>query len=125
MSNIKPIEFPQVKIVDKVWGREEWLVNNDDFCGKKLIFNEGTKLSLHMHHEKHELFYLESGKLIFRYHDYNEVLLKERLMLPGDMVYIPQCNFHSVEALVDSVIIEISSHHEDSDSYRLTRSSQK
>lgn len=42
----------------------------------------------------------------------------EELMLPGDFIRIVPGVSHRFSGLEDSVIIESSTHHEDSDSYR-------
>ena len=38
-----------MKIVEKGWGRETWLHNDEKYCGKILFFNAGKKCSLHYH----------------------------------------------------------------------------
>ncbi len=46
----------------KVWGREEWLVNTDKYCGKFLNVDKGYRSSIHHHRNKDETFYLLEGK---------------------------------------------------------------
>jgi len=45
----------------------------------------------------------------------------EKILNVGDIVDIPQCCPHQVEALEKSVIVEISSTHHDFDSYRVEK----
>ena len=54
-----------VKKVEKDWGYELWLANNEteNYCGKILYIKEGYKGSMHFHSEKHETFYILEGKL--------------------------------------------------------------
>ena len=53
----------EIKFVPKGWGHEKWIVNNDEYCGKLLFFEEGKRCSWHYHKIKDETFYLQSGKL--------------------------------------------------------------
>ena len=99
------------KEVKKVWGKEIWIVNRD-YCGKKLILNKGFRCSMHYHKLKDETFYLLSGKVLL------EIGIKRRIMLPGDSMLIKPYQKHRFTGLEDSEIIEFSTHHDDSDSYR-------
>jgi sugar/nucleoside kinase (ribokinase family) len=58
---------------------------------------------------------LEDINVKFPYVQKNEDLYS------GDIVDIPQFNPHKIEAIKESTIIEISTHHEDSDSYRIAK----
>lgn len=109
-----------VHFVEKVWGHEEWIVNTEKYCGKKLVFNEGYRLSMHYHKVKDETFYLLSGKILLET-EY-EGQKQERIMTPGDVQRILPNMLHRVTALQDSVVVEFSTHHEDEDSYRITPS---
>jgi mannose-6-phosphate isomerase-like protein (cupin superfamily) len=54
-----------MKKVDKLWGWELWIENNEKYCGKK-IFNNGkwsSKGNFHYHPIKDETFYILEGKL--------------------------------------------------------------
>ena len=48
------------KKVDKEWGHELWLANNEkeDYCGKILFIKKDCSTSLHFHSKKHEAFYI-------------------------------------------------------------------
>jgi len=100
-----------VKEVKKVWGKELW-VENREYCGKKLLLNRGFRCSLHHHKKKEETFYLIRGKILMEVGD------KKWIMKPEDSVYIPPNTWHRFTGLTNAQIIEFSSHHEDSDSYR-------
>jgi mannose-6-phosphate isomerase-like protein (cupin superfamily) len=109
------------KVVEKGWGQELWIVNNDKYCGKILKFNSGSKFSMHYHVDKEETFYVLKGHLVLKYYDLSNAEEKIEHIYCGDVVDIPQYNPHKIEALEDSSIIEISTHHEDSDSYRIAK----
>src|SRR3989338_8144132 len=99
------------KEVPKVWGKEVWIVNKD-YCGKKLVLNKGYRCSIHHHKIKDETFYIIKGKVLL------EANNKSAIMLPGDSILIEPKTKHRFTGLEDSEIIEFSTHHEDSDSYR-------
>jgi mannose-6-phosphate isomerase-like protein (cupin superfamily) len=106
----------QMLVVQKVWGQEEWIVNNDQYCGKRLLLNKGWQCSLHFHKIKYETFYLQSGLVQM------ELGITSFRMAPGDVVDIQPFAHHRFMGLEDSVIIEFSTHHDDADTYRLEES---
>jgi quercetin dioxygenase-like cupin family protein len=108
------------KIVPKGWGEEEWIVNNDLYCGKILRFQKGKRCSYHYHKIKNETFYLSKGRIEVSLGRVDYVLEKFQMKV-GDSLDIPVGLVHSVLALEDSEIIEFSTHHEDSDSYRVIK----
>src|SRR3989344_5609143 len=99
--------------VEKAWGKEIWMANNELYCGKKLILNMGKRCSLHYHKLKDETFYLESGRIFMEIGD------DKMFMNPGESIRVYPRTNHRFSGLEDSVIIEISLHHEDDDSYRI------
>ena len=107
--------------VKKGWGKEIWLANNNKYCGKILKFNAGSKFSMHYHVDKEETFYILDGHLKLKYFDLSNAEEKIQDLYSGDVVDIPQFNPHKIEAIKESTIIEISTHHEDSDSYRIEK----
>ncbi|MBI2452409.1 cupin domain-containing protein [Candidatus Pacearchaeota archaeon] len=101
-----------IKKIPKVWGSEEWIVNNDRYCGKILKLKKGFRSSLHYHKNKHETFFILSGEVLL------ELEGKNVVMKSGDVQTIEPLNKHRFTGLKNSKIIEFSTHHEDSDSYR-------
>ncbi len=104
------------KIVEKVWGSEEWIINTDKYCFKKLNLNKGFQCSIHFHKNKDETFIIESGKVLMEFDD------QTKLMMPGDKIRIMPGVKHRFSGVENSVIIEVSTHHEEDDSYRDTQS---
>ncbi|MBD3164398.1 cupin domain-containing protein [Candidatus Woesearchaeota archaeon] len=100
-----------IKIVPKAWGEEKWIVNRD-YCGKILILKKGFRCSMHHHKNKDETFYISKGKVLLEYDG------KKSIMKPGQAQLIEPNKKHRFTGLEDSEIIEFSTHHEDSDSYR-------
>ena len=90
------------KIVDKPWGREVWYAHNDLYAGKVLEVTAGHLLSLQLHEVKHETLFLQSGRMLFtRGEDVFE-------WTPGETIEIPPGTVHRMEAIEDSVILEVS-----------------
>ena len=94
--------FVQPKIVAKPWGREIWYAHQERYAGKLLEIVEGHALSLQKHEVKHETMYLLRGRL--------EVHLDgtDHQMRPGDCLTIRPGTVHRMEALEDSVLLEVS-----------------
>ena len=105
-----------VEMVPKLWGYEKWLENNDKYCCKLLSLKKGYQCSLHKHKIKDEMFFIIQG------HVRLEVGKKVMHMLPGSFVRITSGILHRFRGIEDSIIIEVSTHHEDSDSYRVEES---
>ncbi len=97
---------------EKSWGYEDWLVNNAFYCGKLLIFRAGGRTSMHHHVKKHETMFLRLGKMLVRFENHTVGLEV------GECVEIQRGQKHQLIAVEDSELIEVSTHHEDSDSYR-------
>ena len=104
------------KTVDKVWGKEEILVNTRQYCSKFLHLNKGFQCSLHYHKLKDETFYILSGRVSM------EVGGRTITMLPDMSVDVPHGAMHRFTGLEDSVILETSTQDFVSDSYRIENS---
>lgn len=110
-----------MQIVDKAWGREIIFANNDMYCGKLLVYDKaGTKGSMHFHMKKHETFYVQQGKFILRWIDTNSSRIYEETLHVGDTWVNKPGMPHQIESLTNnSIIFEVSTHHDDEDSYRV------
>jgi mannose-6-phosphate isomerase-like protein (cupin superfamily) len=113
---------PIIKYVKKGWGYEKWIVNKKEYCGKLLFFEEGKKCSWHVHKLKDEVFYLQSGRMIVRYSESDNIENAEEIILETGMnFYIYPGLRHQMEALENSELFEFSTEHFDSDSYRIIK----
>ena len=94
------------------------MVNNEKYCGKKMLIKQDYYCSYHMHKIKEETFYILEGEL--------EVIHKgEHLKVKsGDTLHILPGEYHSFRALKDTTFFEFSTQHLDEDNYRLTKSGQ-
>lgn len=105
--------------VPKGWGEELIIENNELYCGKLLIFKKGCKFSMHYHMLKDETWYVQSGKFVYRWIDCRNADVHEVLLKPGQIVRQRPGQPHQLEALNDGTIFEVSTHHEDDDSFRV------
>jgi mannose-6-phosphate isomerase len=104
--------FPQSsKVGDRPWGTEDLLaLVSGYFSFKKLFLKAGNKGGLQYHRKKDEVAVLVSGQLLVRY-DLGDGLLKERMILPGEVVHFSPFLVHQEEAITDCVILEASTPH--------------
>ena len=106
-------------IVPKGWGEELIIENNNMYCGKLLKFKKGCKFSMHYHMVKDETWYVEKGEFIYRWIDTETAEVKIVRLYPKDIVRQRPGQPHQLEALTDGIVFEVSTQHEDSDSYRV------
>lgn len=105
--------------VPKGWGHEVIFVNNEKYCGKILVFKEGCKFSMHYHMIKQETWYVQKGDFVFTWIDTENAEKLSKVLHPEDVVTIPIGMPHQLHALTYGEIIEVSTQHFDSDSYRI------
>ena len=105
--------------VPKGWGEEIIIANNKDYCGKVLVFNDSGKFSMHYHMIKDETWYVAQGEFIYNWIDTETAKVHTDNLKLGDVVRQRPGQPHQLEAVTDGIIFEVSTHHEDSDSYRV------
>ena len=115
---IKP-EVTQGCCVPKGWGEEIIIENNEKYCGKILIFDQNCKFSMHYHMNKDECWYVEYGEFLYRWIDTETGEIHDEILTEGDVVRQRRGQPHQLEAISNGRIFEVSTHHEDSDSYRV------
>ena len=109
------------KRVEKVWGHELIFHNNDEFCGKLLVFpKSGSCFSMHYHMLKNEAWYVQDGSFEFEWIDTEEGQLYHSYLHPGECVDINRGQPHKLTSMKpNSIIFEVSTQHFDSDSHRI------
>lgn len=105
-----------VNFVNKVWGHEEWIVNNSKYCGKKLVLKQGFRCSMHKHNVKDETFYILTGTVLMET-EFNG-MVNNIIMTAGDIVHIEIGMWHRFTGIQDSEIMEFSTFHMEEDSIR-------
>jgi len=122
------MNLEKFKTVDKVWGQEVWLVNNERYCAKLLHVNAGWQCSLHMHPIKKETFIVLDGGVCLEVAQSNidsaPLVTKQIQLISGDSYTLEPNTFHRFFSYTDqpAVILEISSTHSDDDVVRLEES---
>lgn len=112
------------KLVEKEWGHEIWMANNEaeNYCGKILYINQGYSSSLHFHMDKHETFYILNGSLQVDLIDTIDGIRISKILREGSVMEIDRGQPHQLIAYDGDVrFIEISTFHRDSDSKRIKR----
>jgi len=104
------------EIHKKVWGHEKWLFNTPNYCSKILYLNKDYRCSMHHHKIKDETFYILKGLVLM---EKNGDSIKMKV---GDSIHISPNDEHRFTGLLDSEILEVSTEHYESDSYRSTTS---
>jgi mannose-6-phosphate isomerase-like protein (cupin superfamily) len=119
-----------MQTVIKKWGYELWIENNDLYCGKHLHVLPNKWCSVHYHKIKHETFYVISGELKLQFSKELDLEIWEKSLV-AEIIIPKGCSFvlepMTAHRFVSNLnypcdFIEISTHHDDLDSYRLIES---
>ena len=114
------------EIHEKAWGHELWIVNNELYCGKLLVFKKDKSFSMHFHLLKDEAWYISKGKFSYTYIDTEIAKQITIKVTEGDCIHLLPGQPHRMLALEEgSCIFEVSTHHIDSDSYRVQMGSSQ
>jgi mannose-6-phosphate isomerase len=98
--------------VEKPWGHELWWADTEAYAGKLLHVEAGHRLSLQLHREKDETSYLLSGRLRLTRGPSADVL-REQEIGPGHAWRVEPGTVHCIEAIEDSIVLEVSTPHLD------------
>ena len=105
---------------EKAWGYELWIINNEKYCGKLLIFKKDKSFSMHYHLLKDEAWYISKGKFEYTYIDTETAKHHKIVVKEGDCIHLMPGQPHQMLAIEEgSCIFEVSTQHFDSDSYRI------
>ncbi len=124
MTQIESLrEHPTIH--EKQWGREEWLFNSqkESLCAKKLFVKKDEYCSVHLHRDKFEIFTILEGELKLWIIDTSDATPSEIILKAGDTIRIPRMIPHKFMGITDCTFIEISTYHNEEDSYRIYRHS--
>ena len=107
--------YEKLQEVQRDWGKEVWIVNCDEYCGKLLYVPKGAVSELHYHVRKKETFYCLQGQLLLTLEG-REVFM-DPLSKP---VTIRPKERHQFSGTTNALLLEISTHHSEDDSILLT-----
>ena len=93
---------------DHIWGYELWIENNEKYCSKLLVLNEGFESSWHYHERKDETFIILEGRVSLTYasemNDIQTIILNE-----SDKFRLKPKVLHTFKSLTTrSIAMEIS-----------------
>lgn len=114
MERLGTVEVP-FDVREKYWGDIRSMVNRA-YAGKRMFVKKGQSSSLEFHCNKLEGYYIHSGSLLVRLRAGRGEDRFFRLDA-GSTIFIPPGLMHQRGGIEDVVIIELSTHDEDSDSY--------
>jgi quercetin dioxygenase-like cupin family protein len=104
------------KIVKKDWGEEEYITNTLEYCAKFLYVAPGFVCSIHRHLVKTESFHVVSGEGVIGLDGHLHRVVQ------GNTLHIPRNSYHFFASLEGMTLLEVSTHHEDSDVQRANNS---
>ena len=73
---------------EKAWGHELWIINNELYCGKLLVFKKDKQFSMHFHLLKDEAWYISKGRFLYKYIDTETATEKEMTVEEGDCIHL-------------------------------------
>ena len=100
------------------------MANNkeENYCGKILYIKEGYSTSMHFHAKKHETFYILEGKLELEIICTHTTDKYKKVLDEGEVFTLERLLPHRLIAKDGDVkFVEVSTYHDDSDSYRVYR----
>ena len=96
-----------MKIINKPWGKEEWLELNEKYCYKRIYINKGYKTSYQYHNFKRETNYLIQGTAEV-WLENDEGVVEKKIMKAGEFFNVTPPKNHRVIALTDIILQEVS-----------------
>jgi mannose-6-phosphate isomerase len=106
-SSVYDIE-PYVKRVEKPWGYElHWVREDAPYIGKVLHVDAGARLSLQVHDQKQESWFIMSGKAVVIWEN-NKGDMVETELAPGVGYSTRVGQKHRLKAITDADVIEVS-----------------
>ncbi len=108
--------------IDKGWGFEIVWCNNENYCGKMLVFTRaGAKTSMVFHKDKKKSWFVNAGKFKITFIDIATGQLKEAILEEGKTADFAELSPHQVEALeANSMIFEVGTGDYVEDRFRLS-----
>ena len=94
--------------VDKPWGWELIWALTDHYCGKLLFVRAGHSLSLQFHREKDEAWYVQDGRAELELAAPGQAIPVSEVVGPGSAFHFTPGTVHRVNALEDTLILEVS-----------------
>lgn len=106
----------------KIWGSNLLLFHNDNIQINQIYIKKGGRCSKHFHKTKHNIFFVQTGKLLVE--KWNESgLVDSTILISEQMTEIPPTIYHRFTALEETSALEI--YHSDTvDEFDIIRSDE-
>jgi mannose-6-phosphate isomerase-like protein (cupin superfamily) len=91
----------------KVWGSTLELFTKNNVSIHRIEINKNSCCSKHYHKHKHNIFFVEKGKLLIKHWQNDYDLIDETILVDGEMCSIPPMHYHQFIALEDTIAYEI------------------
>lgn len=100
---ILPTEAPVLEVGVRPWGSYHVLMDTDRYKLKRILVNQGQRLSYQMHYHRSEHWVVTCGAARVTLDD------KVFLLAEGESIYVPCCTKHRLEnpGKVPLVVIEV------------------
>ena len=99
---------PYVKRVEKPWGYElHWVREDAPYIGKVLHINAGARLSLQVHDEKQESWFIMNGQAVVIWENAKGEMIETELQ-PGVGYSTKVGQKHRLRGITDADILEVS-----------------
>lgn len=91
----------------KIWGETELIHSNGVLEYHRIVVKKNGFCSKHKHEFKWNGFFVESGKLSIKVWKNNYDLMDETILSAGDFTQIKPGEYHTFEALEDTIAFEL------------------
>lgn len=108
-----------MRTVMKGWGSEIIWADQLGYCGKFLNFKAGSKFSMHFHKDKDETWYVLSGKFKLTIIITENAKQVSKTIQAGDVWRNAPLAPHQLECIEEGQIVEVSTHDNPDDNYRI------
>ena len=99
--------------VEKPWGWELIWAHSEQYVGKILFVRAGHALSLQFHNEKDESWYFHEGRAQIEMGEPGNAAPHSEVVGPGAAYRLRPGTVHRLEALEDTLVLEVSTPHLD------------
>ena len=97
------------KVVRKNWGEERWLVSEGaPFAYKVIRIGAGQRTSLQYHEQKEEANLVVEGRANLLFAERVGADVVSHALGPGDVVHVRPGQVHRIEAVTDTILVEVS-----------------
>lgn len=91
----------------KVWGSTTELFTKNNVSIHRIEIKQNSCCSKHYHKHKHNIFFVEKGRILVRHWQNDYDLIDETILKEQEMCSIPPGHYHQFVGLENSIVYEI------------------